>query len=76
MGAGVREEGMNNGRPRNQVKQQAKQDRSVIDHLIHTFQRVPDEQGAAHTVVRSEAIYNQIRRTWSPDQQHILYRTR
>jgi hypothetical protein len=74
---GVRgwEESMDNGRPRNQVKQQAKQDRSVIDHLIHTFQRVPGEQSSEHTVVRSEAIYNQIRRTWSPDQ-HVLYRTR
>lgn len=66
---------MTNGRPGDQVKQQAKHDRSVIDHLIHTFQPSPEPE-AAHTVVRSEAIYNQIRRTWSPDQQHVLYRTR
>ena len=66
---------MSDGRQGDQVKQQAEHDRSVIDHLIYTFQPNPEPE-AAQTVVRSEAIYNQIRRTWSPDQQHILYRPR
>jgi len=65
---------MARGQSGNTVRQQAKHDRSVIDHLIHTFHRSPDEGGSEHIVERSEAIYNQIRRTWSPDQQHVLYR--